>query len=230
MAGPVTFEEAREEFREEREERGEEPFFSGESDILPDREDLEQRLQRLRTILSASPGELADRPDITQPGVSDPLGDITIDIDDIAGGLENAENQLDFLSNIAASNLTLLEIISVLADTQVQTLRTMFDISDFMSPFSRITVSGTNSIEDADVAEPVVPQSDTTSIPTRILFIKAAEDNQEPIAIGDDETSPGNGWVLHKNEHLTLNWNLSGNALYMASAEEDQIVELLGLV
>lgn len=237
QADPVTFEEARSEFTREREEEGEEPFFAGESGVKPDEQDLEDRVEELESFLRTSPERLTrarGRPKPVPKQRLDPLRDLLVDVNvsqpDVVANFEGAEDQLDFLESIAQSNISIMQTLSVLADTQVEMLQTTFDISDFLAPFSNITVSGTNDIEDADTAEPVVPQSDTTSIPTRVLFVKAAENNQDPIAIGDDETEPTNGWVLEKNEHLVLNINLTEEILYMASGQSGQTVELLGFV
>lgn len=237
MAEPVTFEEAREEFTEEREEEGEEPFWAGESDVIPEDADLEERLEHLESIITASPPGLATRrgvaPSDPAEQVSSPLRqtlvDVTVPTDELASQLEEAESQTDFLQSIAASNVNIAETLTVASETLIETLDATFDIARFLSPFVNVTVSGTNDIEDADTAELVVPESDTIDIVTRVLFIKASENNGEPIAIGDDDTEPTNGWILNPNESLILNINLIEEVLYMASSEAGQTVELLGL-
>lgn len=249
----VTFEEAREEYTKEREEEGEEPYVTFEVPMDGD-VDLEERVENLETVIRSTPGRLSDRPeeaDVSQ--VTDSIRtdidnitqgfsmvdinnlleqqDVSVSIPDLADSLATAESQLDYLQNIAQSNMSILQMLTTLSQTQVDMLEAIFSLETSMSEFSRITVSGSNQIDEADVPQPVVPNTDDTGVVTRTLFMKAAEDNTSPIAIGDDEVDPVNGWVLHENEHLILDMDLSQNdILWMASEDSGQLIELLGVV
>lgn len=236
---PQTFEEARREFTEEREEEGEEPFYAEESDAMADVEDLGTVAERIQTITEASPRELSrlglrvresaeDRAEGRLGPIRVRLGQLEGVLDDLALDLQTAETQAEILRNIAQSNLFMAERLSILTQTQVEVLDATFQILNSLEPFNRITVSGTNDIEDADTAEPVVPDSDNVSIPTRILIIKASDNNQDEIAIGDDETDPDSGYILNSGENLILNIDLRDETLYMASDTAGETVELLG--
>lgn len=234
---PQTFEEARRDWSEEREEEGEEPFYALEDEGFFDEAPLEEQVEALKTIIRASPEDLARRRGTAPISPGDRVSPLQLRLGELDGilaelrdDLESATSTNDFLNNIAQSNLFISERLGVLASTQVEMLEGIFDLVNYISPFDQLTVSGTNEIEDAGTAEPVVPESDNTNIPTKALFIKADADNKDTIAIGDDETDPQVGWVLHPNEHLILNMDLRQEIVYMASDTEDQVVELLGFI
>lgn len=236
----VTFESARGEEREEVEEAGEEPFYAGETPVIPDREDIEERVDELLTILSATPEELSktgrrlvetpqERSARFSSSVDVRTGALAQSLNELRSELGDATTSEELLNIIAESNILLAERLDVLNDIQLEALQALFDIVSFTSPFTRITVSGTNEIEDPDTAELVVPQSDTTSIHTRILFMRAAADNTDEIAIGDDGTEPDTGYVLDNGDVLVLNIDLRDETLWMASETDGQVIELLGL-
>jgi hypothetical protein len=108
-------------------------------------------------------------------------------------------------------------------------LDAVFNILGSLEPFSRITVSGTNEIQNVDTAEPVVPDSDNIEIPTRLLMVKSSDTNTDEIAFGDDETEPSSGFVLAPGESISINVDLRDEALFMASESTGQVVELLGM-
>jgi len=232
-----TFEEARGDWREKRQEEGEEPAWSDASPIVPDEASVEEKVEELRTILAASPGKLARRRGSLPQDPHERLNPIRLRLGELDGILEGlrtelnqAETSQDFLSNIAQSNLFISSNLGVLASTQVEMLDSIFTIMQYLSPFDQMTVSGTNEIEDADTAEPVVPDSDDTSIPTKTLFVKSSAANNDTIALGDDSTDPENGWILYPNDHVVLNMDLRREVLWMASDTEDQVVELMGFI
>lgn len=147
------------------------------------------------------------------PPVGGGRGEIGVDID------------LDELDSLDNSGL-----LQVIARVNIAQLSAMFDIASAVEPFSTITVSGVNAIQDADVPEPVVPQSDQTKIPTRTLFMRASTDNDAPIYIGDDEVEPQSGLVLYPGEFYAMESDLRADEFWMASSEEGEVIQLLGLV
>lgn len=237
---PVLFEDARREHQDEVEEEGEEPFYAPEAPEDLDRSDLEEEVEELRSFLSVSPPELREigrRPTQTIEERRDVvIGPLNFKLDGFREGIEGLKDQLenatetnDFLNIIAQAAIQIDEQLNVLTSTQIDSLSALFDIVGAVEPFSRITVSGTNDIDDVDTAEPVVPDSDEVSIFTRILFVKSSDSNTDTIAIGDDETQPDNGWVLDPGENLVLSIDLRDETLWMASETSGVTVELLGL-
>lgn len=121
-------------------------------------------------------------------------------------------------------------LMEVLVRVNVAQLAAQFDIADAVEPFTTITVSGTNAIEDADTAEVAVPESDDQQIPTRVLFVRASPDNDNKIYFGDDGVQPNSGFVLRPGEFIVYETDLRGEELYMASEEAGEVVQLLGMV
>lgn len=237
---PKTFEEARREFTKRREERGEEPLFSEDTDIDEVVEDLEERYDDVITFLKSSPETLSklgfrsistpeQRIGTTVGPLRLRLSELEGILDDLASDLQDAESQIDILRNIAQSNLFIAQRMSVISSTQVEMLDAVFNILGSLEPFSRITVSGTNEIQNVDTAEPVVPDSDNIEIPTRLLMVKSSDTNTDEIAFGDDETEPSSGFVLAPGESISINVDLRDEALFMASESTGQVVELLGM-
>lgn len=190
-----------------------------EGEVEETQEEIEERLAGLEDISITPPGRLSgvqDRSefDVPQPGESDPtsglgIGDINI------GELSELDNQ---------------QILEVLVRVNIAMLNSLLNIEDYTSSYSNITVSGTNAINAADTPEPVVPQSDQSDIPTRILGIRSDTNNTDSIAFGDDQVSPNNGFVLNRGEVKWMEIDLRGEALFMSSETEGQIVQLLGMV
>lgn len=121
-----------------------------------------------------------------------------------------------------------VEILAAIGRILLAMFATTVDIADDVAPGSRITVSGTNSIDNADSAQPVVPESDSELIPTRWLYIKADSDNEDEIAFGDDGVQPANGFVLRPGESIYLEVDIREEEYYMASGTSGELVQLLG--
>lgn len=222
---PETYQEAIEKVQEETDEEEEHlegmPNYAHETEGPEEiAEAAEEALQEIRDAgdISVTPpdflsGQETGRRRVSQPGTQDPRGQFGVDVD------------LDQLPNLGTP-----ELLQIIARVNLAMLSTMLDISDYTSPLSDITVSGTNAIDDDDVPQPVVPQSDQTEIPTRFLMIKSDSDNTKPIAFGDDGSSPDSGFVLEPGQHIALQLDLRGEVFYMASEQQGQVVQLLGMV
>lgn len=167
--------------------------------------------------------------------------DVVLDIDERRDGLipdfQNLfETDLDALDKkgllkfIAESMRALNKQTSIQNETLLNILKNNQIISRSVEPFSTITVSGTNSIDDADTVQPVIPESDNISVPTRALFIKSDDDNTAEIAVGDDNIDPDDGFILQRGQFIFVEMDLRETVLYMSSSEAGQTVEILGLV
>lgn len=229
----------------------------GEQQVIPevsdkaDIRDLEDISEGLESILAVTPEDLARGRRGAPPPSQQPPGQPTPrtiettanvetttnvniqDVDELIDNLRDqdlqGQSQTQLLQTLAQIGTGLLELTRVMTQTNIQTLDAVFGILEQQEPFSRVVVSGNNSIGNADVAEPVVPDSDQVSIPTRILFIKASEDNDNKITIGDQDISAGSGYVLDKGENWVGNINLDQETLYMIAPEAGETVELMGL-
>lgn len=193
---PRTFEEAQEEKAEERAEEG---YFS-ESPIRFQGSDL---LGRFRDFVDdlvpfPEPGQIPDL-----PGGGDGLPGIDIDIDQASQR----------------------ELLALIAQAQLFALQRLNTITQFVSPPSTVTVSGTNVIDDADEPQQVIEQS----VPTRLLHIRADPENTEDIYFGDSDVEPQSGFVLRPGEARLMQIDYRNESLYMASESEDQVVQLLGV-
>lgn len=162
-------------------------------------------------------------PDFLKPDSEQGSGDIP----DIGGNRGQLDLDLSFddLSELSDSSL-----LQVIARVNIAQLAALFDIADAVEPFSTITVSGVNAIDDANTAQPVVPRSDTEAIPTRTLFMRADENNNDSIYIGDDEVEPQSGLILGPGEFYVAESDLRAEEFWMASETEGQEIQLLGLV
>lgn len=168
------------------------------------------------TIAQAVPDFLkpdAESRRIERPDVGGRRGGLGVDID---------VSDLDGLSDAG--------LLEVIARVNIAQLAALFDIADAVEPFQNITVSGINAIDDADTAEPVVPESDEEQIPTRTLMVRADRENKAKIYFGDDEVSPDSGFALEAGEYIWIETDLRAEELYMASVNEGETVQLLGLV
>lgn len=181
------------------------------------REDLE-RIERNRQILVSLEEQF---------GVD--LGNILSEIENISD-VDLADLSQTELLTLVVRLLSLMSRMRV-ADLSIQTTQTeaLLDIATSVEPSRAITVTGVNVIEDADTPEPLIPQSDKTDIPTRVLRIRADPLNDKPIAIGDDEIDPDEGWYLKPGESDQISIDFRRTQLYMASEEDGQSVRLLGL-
>ena len=191
------------------------PNYADETDEGPV-EQVEDELEDISVTVPdfLKPSEGGRREDdIQRPGAVNPRDQFGVDVD------------LDQLPNLNQA-----ELLQIIARVELASLQTLLEISDYVSPFTNITVSGNNAIDQANSPQPVVPQSDTTDIPTRILYMKADENNNEPIAFGDDKASPTSGFLLKSGQSITIQLDLRGEELYMSSDGDGQQVQILGLV
>lgn len=114
------------------------------------------------------------------------------------------------------------------SQVQINQLQALFDILSSVEPITGITVSGRNVINDPGSPQPVVPESDSTDIPTRHLLVQSAASNNEDIAFGDDEVDPQNGFILTPGNNIMVPVDLRATELYMASEEKGAEVGILG--
>lgn len=138
--------------------------------------------------------------------------------------------QTELLQNIALGNRAISMLLLQNNQSQVAQLQAMYDILTSVEPYRAITVSGVHEFDNANEVTPVVPESDDRQIPTRMLIIKASDSNNDTIAIGNDDITPSNGWVLDRGDWLSLSVDLRGDALFMVGEDANDQVELLGVV
>lgn len=210
---PVSYEEATEE-KADRDLGDPEPEPEFDPDIRT--KSVEDIFEGLETIVEAvpdwlEPGEGVD--ELDRPDVGGRRGQLDLGID--VAGLGQLDTQ---------------GLLEVIARVSVAQLATLFDIADAVEPFSNVTISGVNAIDDPDTAEPVVPQSDSEDIPTRVLFIRASTQNNKKLYLGDDEVQPQSGYMLGPGEFITWELDLRGEEIYMAAGESGERVQLLGMV
>jgi len=172
-------------------------------------EPIEEFAEKLERILRPTPSSLSRR--ILQP----PDGGTTPD---------TPTTEID-LAGLGQEGL-----LRVIASAVTAQTRSLFNIEDFLRPFTQITVSGTNAIENAGASQPVIPESDDIDIPTRTVFVRAAKENTAPIYIGDENVSGDDGLSLYKGEGQTFNVNVGQVVPYMVSPEDGQVVEVLGVI
>lgn len=244
-----TFEERLEELNEERNESekrrgGDDDEFDIVAEAGIDIEDIDELADRLGRIALPTPGELGPdelgrerrqrelRIDILQE-LADQLG---VDLSDLQETLiDEAQTNLDLddasqlLQLIASFLQTQNQLLGVIANTNVSQLENIIAISNDVKPATLISVSGREVIDDPDTSQPVVPESDTTDIPTNTLFIRADENNSTPIAIGDDDVDPDDGFILKPGEAQEVSIDLRDEQLFMASETDGDAVRLLGL-
>lgn len=164
------------------------------------------------------------------------LDDASIDIDNLLSGIDLSEissgdaGMIRLLSTIVQFQNNQFQVLEAMARLQLATAVGIADLIDVESPVSDITVSGSNVISDANTVEPVVPQSDQQSIPTKVLLLKADSRNTREIAIGDDQVDPTSGYIFQRGDKELLEIDLRGEELYMSSTEADQILHILGMV
>lgn len=212
---PVSYEEAVKEKQRETDEEEEHlkgfPNYADEAEFDGDFEDLEERFRELKSKVEAVPDWLlpegSNKPEF--------------------GGRAPDPRDIQIAANLEA--LDTRGLLEVIARVEIAQLATLFDISDYVEPLRNITVSGVNSIEDANEPEPVVPRSDEENVPTRILFIRADPQNTSEIAFGDDEVEPNSGFVLDNGETIFLEMDLRRQVLWMSSDTEGQSVQLMGV-
>jgi len=247
----VTYDEAVDEENEAQDVAGhaEEFLAQQEWDESTPLQDLEGRFEDVGSFLETLPDGInvggVNVPTPREPGADDPLlGGIDLgDIDNLDEVLNEIASDITQLSvdlgdlgqtgllEVQARALRALALLTLQqSQISIQSLQAQFDILSAVEPISAITVSGRNAIEDAGVPQPVVPQSDNTRIATKRIYIRNSQDNNNPIAFGDDEINPDNGFILNPGESLDYPIDLRNGVLYMASSEEGAEVELLGAI
>lgn len=178
-------------------------------------------------------GQLGDIEGILR-GINREAGDVNVDFPDINVPAGDAEELLNTIASIMIRSVQVQTVMLSIMRAEAQLLgraNQNLDSIDFnLRPYSAITVSGTNSIEEADSPELVVPDSEDTEVPTRTLFVRASTSNKADIFIGDDEVAPSSGYRLGKGEGERIDVNLVDEQLYMASRNAGQSVELLGVI
>lgn len=172
-------------------------------------EPIEEFTDKLERILRPSPPNLSRRILQTPDGSPSP-------------GFPSTEIDL--------SGLDQRGLLRIIASAVIAQTRSIFNIEDFLRPFTQITVSGTNAIDNAGTNQPVIPESDDIDIPTRTIFVRASKDNDAPIYIGDENVSGDDGLSLYKGEGQIINVNVGQVVPYMVSPEAGQVVEVLGVI
>jgi len=225
-------------------------------DLRDEFDDVETFLQALPDNINSR--DEVDEPGITPPGqreevigrlelpdgldlqeaifnIGEGLSDVDDILENISGDLGNL-NQRQLLQVIAQAqrgnlqaNRTLATIQLQQSQTMVDQLQSLFDILTSVEPLFSITVSGTNTIDQAGVPQPAVPDSNNISIPTRRLIIKSSDSNNDDIAFGDDEVNPASGFLLSPGENISLPMDLRETALWMASNTVGEKIEILGV-
>lgn len=135
----------------------------------------------------------------------------------------------DLLVVIAESMRNNLLMNKLLVEQSNVQLSLLNDIANGVLPNTAVTVSGTNSIDDANAAQPIIPDSKNQDVPTRVLWVRASPGNNDDIFIGDDSVDPDDGFVLRPGESTQIEVDFRSQLLYMASGTEDQVVQLLGV-
>lgn len=186
--------------------------YAQEVDSEFDGETLEEVGERVRDLLGVNPEFIqagAELPRANQP-------------------IQRRPGQLPNF-NFDLSELDQRDLMEVIARILIAQVAAIFDIADAVEPLRGVSVSGTNALENANQAEEVVPGSSGRNVPTRALFLKASDDNNVPIYIGDDAIEPENGWKLDRGQSIVLETDLREATLFMAADEDGQEIEILGL-
>lgn len=244
-----TFEQTQE---EEAERIGDETLSGGEEKRqLRDKTDIEiktveELVEQFEDITRPNPDDLGEaeqerqlpsRPRQDFSGINQVLQELGVNLDQLSGKIQDisdvnlsgldVEDLLRLLIRLTVAQFRINRVIAV---SNVAQTDTIFNIADYTSPFSSITVSGINSISNSSGdPEVVVPQSDSQDVATKNLFMRASRDNDEPIAIGDSKVSPSSGFLLYPGEYKALSVDLREQVLWMAADDSGQVVELLGV-
>lgn len=239
---PVTFRQVQEERNiEEHAEEHAEGQPAQETPVPFLGPDLEEQAAAIRTILEPTPetvqeeAEEAVREVIRRNIVRRRSDSVDETISEFSTELLEVDlselSERGLLEHIARILQLMFELHGTIAGIAVNQLDALFNILTSVEPFSRITVSGVHVVEagDEDTVLPVVPESDTVDIPTRILFIRASPNNSDQIAFGDDEVEPDDGFILNPGEHQVLSINLAQETLWMSAETGGDEVQLMGL-
>jgi len=236
---PLTFDKVSEEENKRQHEEGHKDKFqySVEGASLDNLVSLQEMYGDVADILTTSPSRFVEGfnkvglPQKRQENINQ-FGALIEVLQNQFGELSGDLSSLDqkgLLLDIARSNRLFLQFMSTLLQTNVEMLSAQYDTLSAVEPFSQIVVSGLNTIENENEVAPVVPESDTVEIPSRTVFIKASPKNDGVIALGDDEVSPQDGWILRKGEYIVIDDDLGAEEIYMSGNEAGDSVELLGV-
>lgn len=158
------------------------------------------------------------------------FGQVAQDINAALGANLSELDNRGLLVVIAQSVRSLAAVAGQQALVNIDQLEAQYDLLTALEPHRGITVSGVNSIQQSGVVQPVVPESERITIPTRTLMMKASNSNTEPIAFGDDDVEPANGFILTPGENIVISIDLRAVNLFMASDNSGDEVQLLGLI
>lgn len=186
------------------------------------------------------PGELPGRRRRNFDQIADNIstyleGIIGQDIGDLEANLSALfEQELDGLGQTELLRM-LVETLRIqtafsdlLTQQSITQLTFLNDIATAVESPVAITVSGVNEIEQPDDPIPVIPNSDDQRYEVTELIIRADPNNTRDIYIGDDNVQPDRGLVLQPGESETVELDFRISTLWMASAQGDQLVQLLG--
>lgn len=205
------------------------------------KEEVEEKRREKVEEAMAIQNDLANTVNVDLPGLAFDLQSVEDAIDRLGNDLPDdlttltteqlLANILDVLLNaIAPSINSAAQLLQVVSTAETAQLATLFDIDTEVSPSSTIVVTGNNAVDTAEEPEPVVQESNNTGIPTRELILKADEDNQDPLAFGDDQVDPDNAFLLKPGESTVINHNIAQTVLYFTSETEGDQLQILGLL
>lgn len=174
---------------------------------------LEQRWAAVKTFIDT--GQLPGEDVIDDPGEGLEIPQIDIDLSELS--------QRDLLQS-------LVEFQQVQSNTMVSMLSTLIDIFASVRGNRTITIIGAEAIDQQDIPEEVISQSSPQdSVLTRTLWLRASNDNNAPVAFGDDQVDPDRAFVLNKGEVIKLDIDIGRIDLYMASETAGQEIQIMGL-
>lgn len=213
--------------------------FGRETEIVFAGTPREEEADDVETILTTTPDELglsaeqrraAERSEFEEGVREELLGGSSVGSEELAELIGREVGDADLQQTQVELLQTITSLLNSILSSNVSQLSTMNSVLNSVEPALSITASGNNVVEDADVPEPLVPNSDSTTVPTKTLYVRAAASNTAPIAIGDDSTDPDTAFFLERGEDMTLNIDLRDQTLYMASSEAGNVVKILGMV